>query len=125
MVTVLDGHTTEDKRSVMTFCNQNDSMQMIFIKKCFLFTMRSVCKAVHNWVKKFSQGRSKFADDARPGAEVAETTMKRPLRCRVAHTGKAKGQSHQCWWRICGEMDVLFRFEYHMFTFYIHFLPIY
>jgi hypothetical protein len=31
-------------------------------------------KAVHNWVEKFSQGRSKEADDARPGAEVAETT---------------------------------------------------
>jgi hypothetical protein len=33
-------------------------------------------KAVHNWVEKFSQGRSKAADDARPGAEVAETTVK-------------------------------------------------
>jgi hypothetical protein len=33
-------------------------------------------KAVHSWVEKFSQGRSKFADDARPGAEVAETTAK-------------------------------------------------
>jgi hypothetical protein len=27
-------------------------------------------KAVHNWVKKFSQGRSKVADDARPGRPV-------------------------------------------------------
>jgi hypothetical protein len=33
-------------------------------------------KAIHNWVKKFSQGRSKVAADARPGAEVAETTVK-------------------------------------------------
>jgi hypothetical protein len=32
--------------------------------------------AVHSWVEKFSQGRSKVADDARPGAEVAETTVK-------------------------------------------------
>jgi hypothetical protein len=35
------------------------------------------CKAVHNWIEKFSQGRSKVADDARPGAEVTETTVKK------------------------------------------------
>jgi hypothetical protein len=34
------------------------------------------CKAVHNWVEKFSEGLSKVADDARPGAEVAETSQK-------------------------------------------------
>jgi hypothetical protein len=33
-------------------------------------------KAVHNWVEKFCQGRSKVADGARPGAEVAETAVK-------------------------------------------------
>jgi hypothetical protein len=27
-------------------------------------------KAVHNWVKKFSQGRMKVADDAQPGCPV-------------------------------------------------------
>jgi hypothetical protein len=32
------------------------------------------CKAVHKWVEKFSQKRSEVADDARPSAEVAETT---------------------------------------------------
>jgi hypothetical protein len=31
-------------------------------------------KAVHNWVEKLSQESSKVADDARLGAEVAETT---------------------------------------------------
>jgi hypothetical protein len=36
-------------------------------------------KAVHNWVEKFSQGRSEVADDAGPNAEVAETTAKRLL----------------------------------------------
>jgi hypothetical protein len=35
---------------------------------------------VHNWVEKLSEGRSKFADVARPGTEVAETTVKRLLR---------------------------------------------
>jgi hypothetical protein len=33
-------------------------------------------KAVHDWVEKCSQGRSKVADDARPDAEVAEATVK-------------------------------------------------
>jgi hypothetical protein len=40
-------------------------------------------KAVHNWVEKFSQGRSKFADDARPShcAETAaEATVQRAVR---------------------------------------------
>jgi hypothetical protein len=36
-------------------------------------------KAVHNWVEKFSQGCSKVADNARPGAEVSEVTVKRLL----------------------------------------------
>jgi hypothetical protein len=49
-------------------------------------------KAVHNWVDKFSQGRSKIADDARPGAGVAEATVKRPLGCGFRRTGKAMGQ---------------------------------
>jgi hypothetical protein len=34
-------------------------------------------KAVHSWVEKFCQGHSKLADDARPLAEVAETTVKK------------------------------------------------
>jgi hypothetical protein len=31
-------------------------------------------KAVHNWAKKFFQGRSKVTDDARPGHPVAIAT---------------------------------------------------
>jgi hypothetical protein len=30
------------------------------------------------------------------------------------HTGKAMGQVYQCWWRICQEINVLSRFEYHI-----------
>jgi hypothetical protein len=30
-------------------------------------------------------------------------------------TGKAMGQVYQCWWRICREINVFPRFEYHMF----------
>jgi hypothetical protein len=39
-------------------------------------------KAVYNFIEKFSQGRSKVADDSRPVAEVAEKTVKR-LLCYV------------------------------------------
>jgi hypothetical protein len=49
-------------------------------------------KTVHNWVAKFSQSRSKVADDARPGAEMAETTVKTLLCCGFRHIGKVMGQ---------------------------------
>jgi hypothetical protein len=44
------------------------------------------CKVVHNWVEKFSQGRLKVADDARPGAEVAEMTVKKLLCYKFCST---------------------------------------
>jgi hypothetical protein len=53
--------------------NENDINKELFPvygQKCLS------CKPVHNWAKKFSQGRSKVADDARPSAQVAETTLK-------------------------------------------------
>jgi transposase len=43
-------------------------MFAVYGRKCFSR------KAVHNWVEKFSQGRSKVADDARPGRPVETTT---------------------------------------------------
>jgi hypothetical protein len=67
-------------------------------------------KAAQNWVEKFSQGRSKVADDARPSVEVAETTVKILLCCGFRRTGKAMIQVYQCWWRLCREINV-----YHMF----------
>jgi hypothetical protein len=36
-------------------------------------------EAVHSWVQKFSQWRSKVANDAQLGAEVSETTARRLL----------------------------------------------
>jgi hypothetical protein len=73
-------------------------------------------KAVHYCVEKFSKGRSKVADDARPGAEVTETTVKRFLCCGFRRTGKAMRQVYQCSWGICREINVFFsRFEYHIF----------
>jgi hypothetical protein len=51
-------------------------MCRIFIKKYFLFTGGKCLlrKAVHNWVEKFSQGRSKVADYVRPGLPVKIAT---------------------------------------------------
>jgi hypothetical protein len=46
-------------------------------------------KAVHNWVKKFSQACSKAADDARPDAKWLREQSKYFLRCGFEHTGKA------------------------------------
>jgi hypothetical protein len=46
---------------------------------------------------------------------VAEMTDKRLLCWRFRSTGKAMGQVYQCWWRICREINVFYRFEYHMF----------
>jgi hypothetical protein len=45
-------------------------MLAVYCGKCLLH------KVVQNWAEKFSQELSKVANDARPGAEVAETTVK-------------------------------------------------
>jgi hypothetical protein len=73
-------------------------------------------KAIHNWVETFFQGRLKVAGDPLPGAEVAETTVRRLLCCGFRRTGKQMGQVFQCCWRICRKIHVFFfRFEYHMY----------
>jgi hypothetical protein len=66
MATVLEKHTSEEHRSVVRFLwakglNAKDihkEMFPVYSGKCLS------CKAIHNWVEKFSQGHSKFADDA-------------------------------------------------------------
>jgi hypothetical protein len=75
VATVLEEYTTEEQRSVVRFLwarglNVNDihkQMFPVYGGKCLSL------KAVHIWVDKFSQGRSKVADDARPvrPAEIA------------------------------------------------------
>jgi hypothetical protein len=81
------------------FCGQKDSIRRILI------AMGSVCR-----VKRFITGLN-------GGPEVAETTVKTLLCCRFRRTGKAMGQVYECWWRICREINVFFRHEYHMFCF--------
>jgi hypothetical protein len=46
--------------------------------KCLL------CKAVHNWVEKFYQGHSKFADDGLPGRPVEIATEAKTSVLRVS-----------------------------------------
>jgi hypothetical protein len=60
MATVLEEYTTEEERSVVLFCGQKDSIQRIFIKKCFLFTVGSACR-----VKRFTTGWRNSLEDVR------------------------------------------------------------
>jgi hypothetical protein len=106
MVTVLEDYTNEEQRSVVVFWWSKDSMQRIFIKKCFLSTVGSLCR-----VKWFTTGWQTFRWCRRGwnvGAEVAETTVKRLLCYGFRRTGKAMGHEYQCWWRICRVINVLF-----------------
>jgi hypothetical protein len=115
MASVLEVYTTEEQRSVVRFLwakglNAKDihkDMFPVYGGMCLL------CKAVHNWVEKFSQGRSKVAGDARPGAEVAETTVNAAGFDALC---KATGQVYQCWWRIRRKVFSLW-FEYHVLCF--------
>jgi hypothetical protein len=123
--TVLEEYATEEQRSVVRFCGQKDSMQRIFIKKCFLFTVGNICH-----IKRFETRCQKFHwwRGWNGGAEVAETTVKRLLCCGFRRTGKAMGQVYQCWWRVRRERNVFPRLEYHMFyvlyPFVIYLLPL-
>jgi hypothetical protein len=67
-------------------------------------------KAVHNWVKKFSQGRSKVIDDARPGwpveivaeetVEQMEELIRAERRIMIDSVTTALGCSHNLAWSI-------------------------
>jgi hypothetical protein len=78
-MTVLEEYNTEEQRYVVCCfaskgLNENDVDKEMFPAYCGKCLPR---KAVHSSVEKYSQGRSKDADDARHGAEVAETRVKR------------------------------------------------
>jgi hypothetical protein len=56
MAIVLEECTEEEQLPVVrSFCGQKDSMQRVFIKKCFLFTVGSVCR-----VERFTTGWKMF-----------------------------------------------------------------
>jgi hypothetical protein len=103
MATMLEECNTEKQRSVARFLwakglSAKDIHKGMFLVYGGRYLPR---KAVHNEVEKFSQGRSKVADDARPGAEVAETTVRRLVCCGFRRTVKEEDVSRS-------------------FTFYIH-----
>jgi hypothetical protein len=83
-------------------------------------------KTVYNWDEKFSQGHPKVADDARPSAEVAETTVKRYLRCGFRGAGKAMGQVYQCLLEDMSRNNCFFPgSKSTCFTFYISFFHLF
>jgi hypothetical protein len=109
IATVLEEYSTEERHSVVRFfCGQKDSMQRIFIKKCFLFTVGSVCG-----VKRFHLGGKRFADDEEVETEVRKWRRQQSKDFYAACS--AMGQVYQSSWRICREINVFYRFEYHMF----------
>jgi hypothetical protein len=73
MATVLEVYTTEEQRSVVRFfmwakglhAEDNKEMFPVYCENCLSR------KAVHNWVEKFSQGRSKVAGDDPPDRPAA------------------------------------------------------
>jgi hypothetical protein len=93
MATVLEDYTTKKKRSVVRFCRQKDSMQRIFTKKCFLFTVGSVCH-----VQRFTTGSRNSLKDVRKSQimpeQIAPLRMQqkqRFLHCGFRRTGKVMG----------------------------------
>jgi transposase len=84
MATVLDECTTKEQRPIVLFLwakglqakntRIHEEIFPVYGEKCLSR------KAVHKWVEKFPQGRSKVADDARPGRPVeiaTEATVQR------------------------------------------------
>jgi hypothetical protein len=60
MATVLEECITEEWHSVVRFCGQKNSRQLVFIKKWFLFNVGSVCS-----VMRFPAGSRNSVKDVR------------------------------------------------------------
>jgi hypothetical protein len=74
--------TAEEQRSVVRFLWAKGPKAQDIHKEMFpVYSGKCLSrKAVHNWVEKFSQGRSKGADDVRPSRPVeiaTEATVQR------------------------------------------------
>jgi hypothetical protein len=98
------------------FCGQKDSVQRIFIRKCFLFTVGSVYR-----VKRFTTGLRNSLKDVRKSQMMK-------WRCGIGCDNSQKTpmlrfsmpwQRDQCWWRICPEINVFFQVEYRIFLYFI------
>jgi hypothetical protein len=105
-----EGKTTEEQHFFVRFmCGEKNAMQRIFIKKCILFTVGSVCR-----VKRFTTAWQTFLWwrwGWNGGAEVAETAVKTLLSCVFRPICKAMVQVYQCRWRIYREIIFFFQFR--------------
>jgi hypothetical protein len=71
IATVLEEFSTEEQLSVIHFCGQKDSMQKIFIMKCFLFSVGNVCR-----VKRFTTGSRNSLRDVRKSEMMPDQVWK-------------------------------------------------
>jgi hypothetical protein len=78
-------------------------MQRIFIKKYFLFKVGSVCR-----VKQFTAGWQTFR--WRRGWNGGGKWLRQQSKDFYAAGFDAMGDAYQCWWRICREINVFFKF---------------
>jgi hypothetical protein len=97
---MLEEYAIEEQRSVMRCCGQKDSLQRIFIKKCFLYTVGSICR-----LKQFTTGLKNSLKDVR-NSQMMPNQVQKWLRQQFRLTGEAMGQVYECWWRICRELNV-------------------
>jgi hypothetical protein len=117
LTTMLEGVLPKSSVLFCIFCGQKDPLQRIFIKKCFLFTVGSVC-----CVKQFTtRSRNSLKDVRKP------QVMPNQVRKWLVEQSKdfyAAGfdalvkrwvQVYQCWWRTCLEINVFLNFKYYIF----------
>jgi hypothetical protein len=74
MATVVDEYTTEEQSSVVRFLWVGLNAKDIHKEMCPVYGGKCLSHSGSQLVDKFSQGRSKVADDAGSGGEVAEKT---------------------------------------------------
>jgi transposase len=120
MTNVREEHTTEELRSVVLFFGaKGRNIKNILKKMCPLYCEKYLSrKAVRNWVEKVSQGRSKVADDARPGraveiateatAQWVEELIRADRRITIDSVANALGCSHGLAYNI---MHVVLKFR--------------
>jgi hypothetical protein len=76
MATVLEEYSTEKQSFVVRFfCGQKDTMQRIFIKKCFLFMVGSVCR-----VKRFTTLSRNSLKDVRMSQMMSDQVLRQQLK---------------------------------------------
>jgi hypothetical protein len=103
-------YRTEGQRSIVRFLWAKELNARMFINKCFQFTVGSVCR-----VKRFTTGPEIISRTfenpkccpTRRGSGW-DNSQERLLCCRFRRPRKVMRQVHQCWWRICWEINVFF-----------------